>query len=258
MRRSVRNPYALPARRLSAFGARAGLSTDPYGFALTEVIVAGTLLLLVVQVAWWVTAVQSMVATRVVTGARMLDETRLIHHLLSVEVGHGEGGGDWGVNGRELHLRAFRGVGFACRTQPANGWGVAAAGYRFPSRDKDSVLVLSEDGSWRLSALERRSRTGTLDCQELDGFTTEIWFLDPPRPRAIAALYFEDGAYRFSDGAFRYRIGNSRWQPLTGTGIDVHSSGVLPAGAGGVEARVTWEGRNPIQPSTRWRIWARR
>ena len=230
----------------------------PYGFALTEVIVAGTLLLLVVQVAWWVTAVQTAVATRVVAGARMLDEARLIHHLLSVEVGHGEGAGDWGINERELHLRAFRGVGFACRTQPANGWGVAAAGYRLPDSDKDSVLVFSDDGSWRPSALERRSRTRTLGCQELDGFSTEIWFLDPPRPRAVAALYFENGAYRFSDGTFRYRISNRQWQPLTDVGIVVDSSAIVTAGANGVEVRVTWEAPGAIQPSRRWKIWARR
>lgn len=229
----------------------------PRGFALTEVIVAGTLLLLVVQAAGWVAAVQSVVATRVVAGARMLDETRLIRQLLSVEIGHGEGGGDWGVDGRELHLRAFRGVGFACRTQPANGWGVAVAGYRLANSDKDSVLVFSGDGSWRSSALERRSRASTLDCQEFGGFSPEIWVIDPPRPGAVAALYFENGAYRFSDGAFRYRIGN-RWQPLTGTGIAADSSVVVGAGAGGVEVRVTWEGPDNARPSTRWKVWGRR
>ena len=230
----------------------------PQGFALVEVIVAGTLLLLVVQVTWWSTAVQSLVATRVVAGARMVDETRLIHHLLTSEIGQGEGGGDWNVVGRELHLRAFRGIGFACHGQPANGWGVAVAGHRLPNSDKDSVLVFSADGSWRPSALARRSRTGTLDCHELGGFSTEIWFLDPPRPRAVAAVYFENGAYRFSDGAFRYRIGNRRWQPLTGTGIVVDSSAVIAAGEDALEARVTWEDPSPIPPSTRWKIRGRR
>lgn len=229
----------------------------PRGFVLTEVIVAGTLLLLVVQVAWWVTATHSVVGTRVVARARMLDETRLVHHLLSTEVGHGEGRGDWEVNGGELHLRAFRGVGFACRTQPASGWGVAVAGYRRPDSDKDSALVLSDDGSWRPSALERSSRTGTLDCQELDGFSTEIWFLDPPRPRGVAALYFENGAYRFSNYAFRYRIGN-RWQPLTDAGIAVDSSAIVPAGADGVEVLLAWGRPDPVRPSTRWKVWARR
>ncbi len=230
----------------------------PYGFTLTELIVAGTLLLVVVQAVWWVTAVQGRVATRVVTGARMLDEARLIHHLLSVEVGNGEGSDDWRVTTeRELHLRAFRGAGFGCRSQPANGWGVAAAGYRLPDSGKDSVLVLSGDGSWQPSALVRRSRAGRLDCQELDGFSTEIWFLDPPRPGAIAALYFENGAYRFSNSAFRYRTGN-RWQPLTDTGIDVDSSGVVQLGADAVEVGVTRERPGPFLPSTRWKIRARR
>lgn len=230
----------------------------PYGFALTEVIVAGTLLLLVVQVAWWVAAVQSVAATRVVAGARMLDETRLIHHLLSTEIGHGESGADWRVKARELHLRAFRGLGFACRTQPAGGWGVAVAGYRRPDSDKDSVLVLSDDGSWRTSSLERRSRRRTLDCQELDGFSTEIWFLDPPRPRGVVALYFERGAYRFSADAFRYRVGNRRWQPLTDLGIAVDSSAVVAAGADALEVLVAWAGVDPNRPSTRWKLWARR
>ena len=230
----------------------------PEGFVLTEVIVAGTLLLLVVQLAWWVTAGQSMVATRVVAAARVLDETRTIHHLLSTEVGHGGGVGDWRVQGRELRLRAFRGVGFSCREQPANGWAVAAAGYRLANSAKDSVLVFSDDGSWRPSALARRSRTQALDCRRPGGFSTEVWFLDPPRPRAIAALYFESGAYRFSKGAFRYRVGNGRWQPLTGTGIVVDSSAVVAAGADGVEVRVAWEGPGLAPPLKRWRIWARR
>lgn len=228
------------------------------GFALAEVIVAGTLLLLVVQSAWWVTAVQSRIASRLVAGAGMLDEARLIHHLLAVEVGHGEGRGDWEVDAGELHLRAFRGVGFACRTQPANGWGVLTGGHRFPDSDKDSVMVFSSDGSWRPSALVRRSRTGTLDCQRLAGFSTEIWILDPPRPRGVAGLYFENGAYRFSDDAFRYRTGNRRWQPLTGTGIAADSSGIAPAGADAVEARLAWRRHEPVRPATRRKIWARR
>lgn len=243
---------------MNARRAGRGSVRGPRGFVLTEVIVAGTLLLLLVQVAWWVTAVQSAVGTRVVAGARILDEARLIHHLLSTEVGHGESAGDWGVSGRELHLRAFRGVGLSCRTQPASGWGVAVAGYRRPASDKDSVLVLSEDGSWLPSALARSSRTGTLDCQGLDGFSTEIWLLDPPRPRGVAALYFESGAYRFSDGAFRYQIGNRRWQPLTDLGIAVDSSAFVDAGVDGVGVHVTWGGLDPIRSSTRWKVWARR
>ena len=228
------------------------------GFVLTEAVVAGTLLLMVVQVSWWVTAVQSVVATRVVTGARILDETRVIHHVLASEVDNGQAGTDWIVEEGELRLRAFRGMAFGCSTQPSDGWAVAVSGYREPNADKDSVLVLSADGSWRASALVRRSRRRNLECQDMAGFSTEVWFLDPPRVQPLAGRYFERGAYRFSDGAFRYRHGRSGWQPLTGTGIAVDSATLVPAGVGGVEARMTWEGPSPIPPSFQWTTWSRR
>ena len=228
------------------------------GFALAEVIVAGTLLLLVVQVAWWTTATQSLVATRVVAGARMLDETRLVHRVLSTEIRYGEAGTDWLVVGGDLSLRAFRGFGFACGTQPDDGWGVAVTGYRRADSDKDSVLVLSADGSWRLTALVRRARRTGLDCQQLPGFSTEVWRLDPVPNRPVVALYFEKGAYRLASDAFRYRRGQIGWQPLTGTGIAQDSSGLSAVGTRGVEARLVWEDPSPLHPSIRWRMWTRR
>ena len=225
------------------------------GFALTEAVVAGTLLLLLVQVSWWVTAVQSVVATRVVTGARILDETRLIHHVLASEVGQGRASLDWSTRDGELHLRAFRGVGFGCASQPANGWAVAVAGFRGSDDDKDSVLVLSRDGSWRGTALTRVSRASSIECQEVPGFSPEVWYLDPPQTQPLAGLYFERGAYRFSDGAFRYRSGQGGWQPLTGTGIVVDSTTLEPVGSRGIKARVTWEGPDHVLPAFEWTTW---
>ena len=229
-----------------------------HGFVLAEAILAGTLLLLVVQVAWWATAAQSLVATRIVAGARMLDETRLIHQVLSTEIRHGDAGGDWTVDAGDLTLRAFRGIGFTCGTQPAEGWGVAVAGYRFPDSDKDSVLVLAGDGRWRPAALVRRVRNAGLDCQRLAGFSTEVWILDPPPSRPVAGLYFERGAYRVTSDAFRYRRGRGGWQPLTGTGIEADSSVLMAVGERGLEARVTWEDRDSMYPSFGWRMWTRR
>lgn len=229
-----------------------------HGFALAEAIVAGTLLLLVVQVAWWATAVQSHLATRVVAGARIIDETRLIQEVLSTEIRHGEADGDWVLDGGDLHLRAFRGIGLTCRTQPADGWGVAVAGYRLPDSDKDSVLVLSTDGVWRASALVRRSRRARLDCQQPAGFSTEVWTLDPTPSHPIAARYFERGAYRLASDAFRYRRGRGGWQPLTGTGLAADSSGLRAAGAAGLEARVTWDDPATGRTSFRWRMRTRR
>lgn len=228
------------------------------GFVLTEAVVAATLLLLVVQVSWWVTAVQSVVATRVVSGARILDETRLVNHVLTSEVSQGRAGIDWVVDNGELHLRAFRGTAVRCHTQPSEGLGVAVSGYREPDPDKDSVLVLTPDGRWTPAALVARGRKAGLECQAPSGFRTEIWRLDPPQPEALVGAYFERGAYRFSDGAFRYRRGGSGWQPLTGTGIAVDSAELAPAGVDGVAARITWQGSNPLPPSFRWTSWGLR
>ena len=222
-----------------------------HGFALTEAVVAGTLLLLLVQAGWWVAAVQGVVATRVVTGARVLDETRLIQHVLGAEIAYGQPGVDWSLHDNELYLRAFRGVAVGCATQTANGWAVAVAGYRSPDADKDSVLVLSEDGHWSVAALARSSRRNRLECRDVAGFATEVWQLDPPADRALLGMYFERGAYRFSDGAFRYRRG-AAWQPLTGTGIAIDSATMVLVGDGSVSTRMTWEGSSPIGPSFHW------
>ena len=227
------------------------------GFALVEGLIAGTLGLLVVQAGWWVAAAQSAVASRVIAAAEELDQTRLIRHVLAVEIGNSAREGDRRVAHGELHLRAFRGAAFACSTQPAAGWAVATAGHRSPSSDKDSVLVLSADGRWRPAALERRSSAGSSDCRRPRGFSAEVWILDPPRPDALAGLYYERGAYRFSDGAFRYRVGN-RWQPLTSTRIATDASTIEATSTGAVEASMGWDGRGLAQPRESWKAWARR
>lgn len=232
-----------------------GPSRGNTGFAVTEAVVAGTLLLLIIQVSWWVTAVQSAAATRIVGEARILDENRLIHHLLVTEVGHGLAQTDWSVGAGVLALRAFRGVGFACRTQPDDGWGVATSGYRSPDPDKDSVLVFSEESGWQVSRLAGRAAAGSLDCQDVPGFSTAVWSLDPPRPGALAGVYFERGQYRFSSGAFRYRVGSGGWQPLTSTGIADDSTTLDPAGANGVAARVLWTDIGAPSGSVAWHAW---
>lgn len=225
------------------------MRSDPEnrGSTLAEAVVAGTLLLLLVQVAWGITAVQGAVAGRIVGESLILDETRLVHHVLATEIGHGLGWTDWSVLGDALELRAFRGIALRCRTQPNTNWGVAVSGYRAPDPGKDSVLVFSGTAGWQLSDLRRRTRNSGLDCQDIPGFSTEAWTLDPPRPDAVAAVYFERGAYRFSAGAFRYRVGNGGWQPLTSTGIASDSSGLFPNGTDGLSTRVVWD--DPALPS---------
>ena len=230
-----------------------------------EAVVAATLLLLVIQAAWSVAAVQGTAAVRVVEGARVLDETRLVGHVLSLEVRPGRAGRDWSASAGELRLRAFRGLGFACPGQPPEGWGVNASGHRNPDSDKDSVLVVTARGAWRTAALARRTRGRNLNCPTVVGFAPQLWRLDPAVPDAVAGLYFERGSYRLSDGAFRYRRG-SRWQPLTSAGLAMDSTGLSATGAGtGVGVRLDWKskggsarGRAAVPPSRRWTVWGRR
>ncbi len=228
--------------------------TGSRGFALAEAVVGGVLLLLIVQAAWSITAAQGAVASRIVGESVVMDEARLVHHLLATEVGHGVVGTDWRIHENALELRAFRGVALRCRAQPNAGWGVAVSGYRSPDSDKDSVLVFSETAGWQLSRLERRVRSSDLDCQDIPGFAREVWTLDPPRPEGLAAMYFERGAYRFSAGAFRYRVGSGGWQPVTHTGIDSQSAQLAAEGARSLSARVVWDDESLPSRTISWTI----
>lgn len=226
------------------------------GFMLAEAVVVAALLLLAAQAAWWATAVQARVAAGVVDGARALDEARLVRHVVGSEARLGEAGRDWEVAGGELHLRAFRGMGFGCAVQPSDGWGVAVWGHRNPNPEKDSVLVLTADGAWRSAALVRRSRSQGLDCADVTGFSPEVWRLDPQPSDPVVGLYFERGAYRFSDGALRYRQ-RTRWQPLTSTSL----AGDSAAFSGGVDRVGAYLGKpKPSAPTVqrRWTGWGRR
>ena len=230
------------------------------GFLLAEAVVAGTLVLLAVQTAWWATATQGAVSARVVDRARALDEARLVRHVLASEARNGKAGLDWEVADGEVRLRAFRGLGVGCSVQPPAGWGVAVSGHRNPNPDKDSVLVLTTDGAWRPVALVRRSSGRNLDCPGLSGFSAEVWHLDPEPSGPVVGLYFERGAYRFSGGAFRYRQ-RTRWEPLTSTALAGDSAG-FSSGADRVEAYLGVPGPDAGPDAgaarRRWTTWGRR
>lgn len=224
------------------------------GFALAEAIVAGTLALLVIQVVWWVVAVQSAVASRVVREARVLDEARLVRHLLATEAGQGRGGMDWFLDGDTLRLRGFRGVAVACHSQDGAAWLAALSGFRAPDPAKDSALVLAASGRWEVSRIARRGSAAGGACRPPPGFATEALVLDPPRPGALAALWFERGAYRFAGGTLRYRPGRAGWQPVTTASIDTDSTRVEIRNPNVLEVRSWWQGGD----SLRSRSWTHR
>ncbi len=230
---------------------------------LAEAVVSAALLLLLVQAGWWMIAVQASVAVRASEVARVLDETRLVRHVLVAETGVGKQGEDWALVDGELRLRAFRGVAVACRGQPTQGWGVAWSGHRDPSSRKDSVLVLSGDGLWQAARLARAGSRKQLDCPEMRGFERQAWVLDPAPQSPAVGLLFERGGYRFSEGAFRYQgdrlPGRARRpgaQPLTSENVDLDSTALESAPGGGLRARVKWTG-GVLTDSFQWTVWGR-
>ncbi len=225
------------------------------GFVLAEAVVAGTLALVVIQVAWGAVAVQSAVAGRAVQRAQILDEARLVRHLLAIELGQGRGGVDWRSGGDTLRLRAFRGAALDCAAPSAQGWLAMVSGYRALDPAKDSALIFTDAGEWRASRVVYRGSAGGSACSPLPGFAVARLVLDPPRPDALAALWFERGAYRPADGTLRYRSGLSGWQPLISAVLDTDSTRMVATNPNTLEVRFRWEGEGD---SSRVRSWTHR
>jgi hypothetical protein len=148
--------------------------------------------------------------------AEGLETIRTIAWLLPEEVSGGRAGRDWWIeHGDSLTLRAFRGLalieGGPVQTRVVR---VCFRGVRSPDPEKDSVLLLGVDGSWRAHDLEDRVRVSS-GCPGLDEGSEEKWTLSPAPSGALLARVFERGSYHLADGALRYRRGEGGRQPLT-------------------------------------------
>lgn len=233
-------------------GSRSGTPpvTGRVGYLLVEALVAGALLLVLLQVSWWTAASHGRAAARLVEDARLLDQVRLSRHVLVREV---RSGPDPTFVDGAMFLRAFRGVGLGCRGGGVE-WVVAVSGDRALAPDKDSVLILRPDGAWAPARVVRRSDAGVDPCPLMDGFETERWVLEAPVDSLWVLRYFESTGYRFSDEALRMRTG-TRWQPLTDLTFIDGESGIRPLAGSEIEVRVRSEG--PLG-SVRDRTWRAR
>lgn len=163
--------------------------------------------------------------------AEVRETGRIARHTLAQELRTGLSGIDWVAGtGDSVVVRAFRGTAVRCADASPPSWAVRYAGLRRPDPAKDSVLVLANDGVWRVAGLVRaRARRGV--CGQGAG---EVWELNPAVPGAVVGRVFERGSYHVAAGAFRYRPGRGGRQPLTAQ--------VLRTGAGaasGVSGRGT-------------------
>ena len=222
------------------------------GYLLAEALVAGALLLLLLQASWWTAARHGRMSRQLVEEGRRLDQTRLARHVLTREV---RGGSETGVVDGVLSLRAFRGVGIGCGGAGSEWW-VSVSGDRALAPEKDSVLFLAADGTWVPGRVARRSSADPARCPDFAGFEAERWILEQPIDSLWLARFFEPMAYRFSDEALRVRTG-ARWQPLTDQSFEDRESSLRAIPGPGVEVRVrvghplegprdrTWRVRSP-------------
>jgi hypothetical protein len=150
-----------------------------------------------------------------------METVRTVWSILHHEVGSGVPGRDWELEsdshegGRTLRLRAFRGLALPCGWAPGSREGVVVwRGHRIPDPERDSILVLTQAGTWRAVALKAHSPAGGECAPDFPG-ASATWALSEGPDQILLLRYFERGRYSLEDGAFRYRRGGEGRQPLT-------------------------------------------
>lgn len=205
------------------------------GFTVAETLVSLLLTLLLVHVAWSVTASQRAAAARLVHRSGTLDAERAVWWVLTEETGPGLAGRDWEVaRAGVLRVRAFRGGGATCpEVAVAEGWvAVRYRGWRVPDPTKDSVLYVDAGGRRGVAELVERTR-GDVPCELREGEHGEWLRLGaPPAARPVVVRVFETGSYHLEDRAFRYLRGRAGRQPLTAEVLDRAGTALHPAADG--------------------------
>lgn len=217
------------------------------GATVVEVLVALVTGLIVVQLSLELLERCRAAQRSLEARAEAIATLRIGRHLVRSELRAGVAGRDWTLPSSDsLALRAFRGVGAVCPERPSiDELLVAYSGIRAPDPDKDSVLLLLPDGSWRAERLAATEATG-LRCPASNETPVRLWRLDaPPPPGAVLARIFERGAYHVSDGALRYRRGGGGRQPLTPEILDPGLSGFRVGPSGVALELVPAGGRAP-------------
>jgi len=233
---------------------------DRSGGSLLEVLLVLALSLWVVHGAWTSLVVHRGAGWGLAERAQDLETVRTLSWLVPEEVVHGRPGTDWWVGDEDsLALRSFRGLALVRRRTEASGsFVVCFRGLRSPDPEKDSVLVLEQDGPWRAHDLTSRlSRSD--ECLDAGGGGEEVWTLSPIPSRPVLMKLFERGTYHLAQKALRYSRGRGGRQPLTPERIEggrFHGLGE----AGGpfawtlrLEGDVGGGSQDGAEPRTRWR-----
>lgn len=159
---------------------------------------------------------------------------RIVRSVLRRELAHAVTGRDWLAIDDSLSLRAFRGAGLVCPpvVSPAGPLVVAYSGDRRPEPSKDSLELVSVDGSVAHLDLVAAGDV-TLPCPlAAPGEAVMEWVVSGALPKGVvAARIFERGSYHFNGTAFRYRSGAGGRQPLTPEIWDDRDTGWLLGGS---------------------------
>lgn len=186
------------------------------GATLLEALLAILLLSLVVPGAWKVLVVQRNAGILMAQRAESLETIRTVAWLLPQEVSSGRPGVDWVSRGGDtLGLRAFRGQGMVdVGSRDGATIRLCYWGTRDPIPEKDSILLLGNDGIWSAHDLRHRVEVSA-DCLGAAGGTEEKWSLSPDPPPSVLVRLYEKGSYHLSAQALRYQRGEGGRQPLT-------------------------------------------
>jgi hypothetical protein len=198
-------------------GAGATRTTaDRRGTSVVEALVALVLTALLVHLTWSVAAALKRAAFDVIERSEALDAERVGWHVLATELAAGTPIRDFQVaNGRVLPLRAFRGTGEVCTgLRTPEGGLVRFGGMRAPEPEKDSLLALTESGTWLVLRLTHREPVESA-CPGHAAGSWERWRWEPPLAGVLLARVFERGSYHIENRAVRYQSHDGGRQPLT-------------------------------------------
>lgn len=218
------------------------------GFATVEWVIAITLTLVLVTLS--AQSVQHFVRRGFAGLARAEwdQQSALAGSVLTAELRRASTSEDWTVQaGDSVRIRAFRGTGWICGTQPAPNPRVIVVfvGDRVPNPAKDSMLVFGAQD--RPAVLRLRGRRTGVTCPSLPGRPAEAWDIGPTTPTEGLLRLFESGAYSVSNGSLRYRVGRGGRQPVVGSTFDSASTlipGPPAAGLGPTSAELTLRERS--------------
>lgn len=199
-------------------GRRAERSGGRSGASVPELLVALTLGLFVVHLAWTTLRALDRLEARARARGDAALSARVVRSVLRGELAHGVPERDWWATDDSLSLRAFRGVGVVCApvADSASTFLVAWSGERLPEPAKDSLEVVGADGSvGHADLLGASPSTDACPRGEPGEAVLALTAAGPHPARPVAVRAYERGSYHLTTSAFRYRVGAGGRQPLT-------------------------------------------